>query len=75
MFFSKDAIEGLGFESVDEFVKFFVSEYNNCCVRLVPDGVYLDYDFDSDIIDKFNSIGCISFRFTKEELEKILDNK
>lgn len=71
MFWHKDAIEGLGYESVDDFVKDFIGEHNNCCIRYAFDGVYLDYDLDSDIIDKFNSVGCTSFRFTKEELEKI----
>lgn len=73
MFWHKEAIEGLGFKSVDDFVEAFVEEHSNCCVRFSPDGVYLDYDFDSDIVDKFNNIGCTSFRFTKEEWEKIFE--
>ena len=29
-------------------------------------------DIDEEILDKFNSIGCTSFRLTKEELEKLI---
>lgn len=73
MFWHKDAIEGLGYESVDDFAEGLVVKHNNCCFRITPDGVYFDYDIDSDIIDKFNNIGCTSFRFTEEEWEKILE--
>ena len=72
MFWHKDTIKGLGWESIEDFVKDFVGEHSNCCIKYAPDGVYLDYDLDSNIIDKFNSTGCMSFRFTKEEWEKIL---
>ena len=75
MFWYKEAIEGLGFESVDDFVESFVEEYSNCCVRFAPDGVYLDYDFDTDIIDKFNNVGCVSFSFTEEEWKEILNRQ
>lgn len=29
-------------------------------------------DIDEEILDKFNSIGCTSFRLTKEELKKFI---
>lgn len=75
MFWHEDAIKGLGWKSVEDFVKDFVGVHSNCCIKYTSDGVYLDYDLDSDIIDKFNSIGCTSFRFTKEEWEKILEKE
>ena len=37
MFWHKDAIEGLGYESIDDFVKDFVGEHNNCCIRYASD--------------------------------------
>ena len=48
MFYSKQMIERLGYESVDEFVKDYIDKYKNCCIRYMSDGVYIDYDFDSN---------------------------
>lgn len=28
-----------------------------------------------DIVDKFNAVGCTSFQLTKEELEKMIEEK
>ena len=47
MFYSKELIKRFGYESLEEFVKNYVSEHDNCCIRYSHDGVYLDYDFDS----------------------------
>ena len=75
MFWHKDVIESFGFKSVDEFVEFFVRQHNNCCVKFAPDGVYLDYDFDSNIVDEFNKIGCTSFQVTADELKEIMNKE
>lgn len=32
-----------------------------------------EYIVSEELVDKFNNIGCTSFRLTKEELKKILD--
>lgn len=47
MFYSKEMINRLGYESVEEFVRDYVSKYKNCCIRYYPNGVYLDYDFET----------------------------
>ena len=47
MFYNKQMIADLGYESVDEFVIDYLNKHENCCVRWHPNGVYLDYDFDS----------------------------
>jgi hypothetical protein len=48
MFYSKQVINELGYESIDDFVEYFINQYKNCCIRFFPDGVYLNYDFDSN---------------------------
>lgn len=49
MFYSKEMIKNMGYESIDDFVHDYVKKYKNCCVRFHPNGVYLDYDFDSQV--------------------------
>lgn len=48
MFYSKEMIKMLGYESVDDFVMDYINKHKNCCVRYMSNGVYLDYDFDSN---------------------------
>lgn len=48
MFYSKEMIKMFGYESVDDFVMDYINKYKNCCVRYMPNGVYLDHDFDSN---------------------------
>ena len=48
MFYSKEMIKNLGYESVEEFVMGYVKKYKNCIIRYVANGVYLNYDFDSN---------------------------
>lgn len=47
MFYSIEIIKNMGFETVSDFVEHFMNNYSNCVVRGRPDGVYVDYDFDS----------------------------
>jgi hypothetical protein len=49
MFYSKEMIDALGYESIEKFVENCVKEHKNCCIRYMHDGVYLDYDFDSEL--------------------------
>ena len=48
MFYSKEMIKRLGYESIDDFVTDYINTYKNCCVRYMPDGVCLYYDFDNN---------------------------
>lgn len=47
MFCSKEMINRIGYESVEKFVSDYSKKYDNCCVRYVPDGVYIDCDFNT----------------------------
>lgn len=47
MLYTDEMIKNLGYESVEDFIADYVNNYTNCCVRYMPNGVYLDYDFDS----------------------------
>lgn len=48
MFYTIEMINSLGYKSVEDFVKDYVKKCKNCCIRYMPNGVYLDYDFDSN---------------------------
>ncbi len=48
MFLHVNFIKMLGFKSIDDFVEVFVKEHVNYCIMYKPDGVYVDYDFDSN---------------------------
>lgn len=50
-------IKQLGFKSVDEFVADFVSKHPNCIIHYRFDGVYCDYDLDSEL--GINNAGTI----------------
>jgi hypothetical protein len=47
MFYTNETIKTFGYESQEQFVDWFVSEYKNCAIRFDVDGVYADYDLDS----------------------------
>lgn len=49
MFYSKEMIKSMGYASIEDFVCDYVSQYKNCYVRYMPDGVYCDYDLDSQV--------------------------
>ena len=46
MFFSKETIESLGYE-FNKFIEDHIDKYSNCCVKYTDEGIYFDYDFDS----------------------------
>lgn len=48
MLYTNGMIKQLGFKSVDEFVADFVSKHPNCIIHYRFDGVYCDYDLDSE---------------------------
>lgn len=48
MLYTNEMIKNLGYESVEEFVADYIKKYKNCCIRYTPNGVYLNYDFDSN---------------------------
>jgi hypothetical protein len=48
MLYTNDMIKNLGYESVEDFISDYVNNYRNCCVRYMPNGIYLDYDFDNN---------------------------
>ena len=47
MLYTDEMIKNLGYESVEDFIADYVNNHTNCCVRYMPNGVYLDCDFDS----------------------------
>ena len=49
MFYTSEMINKLGYESIDSFVENFIKKHKNCCIVYTPNGVYLNYDFDSNI--------------------------
>lgn len=49
MFYSQEMIKDIGYKSIEEFVCDYVEKYHNCCIRYCPNGVFLDYDFDSQV--------------------------
>ena len=57
MFYSKEDIQRMGYNSIDEFVKEFVFNHTNCYIKYINNGVYLDYDADSQ--PAFNNYGYI----------------
>ena len=48
MIYTYEMIEKLGYKSVDDFVENYINRYKNCCIRYMPNGVYLNYDFDNN---------------------------
>ena len=47
MLYNKEMINKLGYKSEEEFVEDQVKRYGNCCIRYTPNGIYVDYDFDT----------------------------
>ena len=48
MLYTDEMIKNLSYESVEDFIVYYLNNHTNCCVRYMPNGVYLDYDFDSN---------------------------
>lgn len=48
MFYSIEMINSMGYKSIEDFVYDYIKRHKNCCVRHMYNGVYLDYDFDSN---------------------------
>lgn len=48
MFYTNEMIKRLGYETVKDFVTDYINKYKNCSIRYMPNGVYFDYDFDSN---------------------------
>jgi hypothetical protein len=48
MFYSNEMISSLGYKSMEEFISDYVKKHKNCCIVYTSNGVYLDYDFDSN---------------------------
>ena len=48
MYYTKQMIESLGYETIDDFVKDFIKKHKNCCITYMSNGVYATYDSDSD---------------------------
>lgn len=49
MFYTNETIEKLGYESREQFVDDFMSKYINCTIGFYSNGVYADYDFDTNV--------------------------
>ena len=49
MIYTNEMIQNIGYESVEKFVEDYTKKYKNCCIRYMPNGVYLDYNFDSNV--------------------------
>ena len=48
MFYSEEEIRKFGYDSIEQFVEEYVSRYKNCCIIYRSNGVYLDYDYDTN---------------------------
>lgn len=48
MFYSNEMISSLGYKSMEEFISDYVAKHKNCCIRYIPNGVYIDYNIDSN---------------------------
>ncbi len=48
MLYTNEMIKNLGYELVEDFIADYVNNHPNCCIRYMSNGVYLDYDFDSN---------------------------
>lgn len=49
MFYSAEMINKLGYDSIENFVYDYLRQHPNCCVRYKSNGVYLNYDLDSQL--------------------------
>lgn len=49
MLYTYAMIKKLGYETVADFVVDYVGKHKNCCIQYTNDGVYVDYDFDSEV--------------------------
>ena len=49
MLYTYSMIKNLGYETTAEFIVEYASKHKNCCIQYVNDGVYVDYDFDSEV--------------------------
>ena len=49
MFYSIKFINDLGYKSIEEFVEDFMKRHNNCFISYKPNGVYLSFDYDSEV--------------------------
>ena len=48
MLYTNEMIKNLGYESIEVFVADYIKKYKNCSIRYMSNGVYLNYDFDSN---------------------------
>lgn len=51
MFYTKEMINSLGYESIEEFVNDYIKKYKNCAIQYIDNGVYIYCDFDMIMIN------------------------
>ena len=56
MFYSNEMIKNMNYESVEDFVKDHVRKHKNSVIKFIFDGVYFDYDYDSE--ERTSNFGC-----------------
>lgn len=48
MLYTNEMIKNLGYEFIEDFIEDYINNHPNCCIRYMPNGIYFDYDFDSN---------------------------